>query len=316
MDSMDISPATVPDSVPAVVVVAANQVPEPVLPYWLSTIYKGHQGMTNCLQRIADGFRGGLNLDVSLPGYDERFRSFNKAEILATLVSADHSKDILFLNYRSAPDLNRLLREDCLCVDLVSVLTESRPIEIYFYHRNYNSAHQFMFDFAIVKLKIGLDIYYALFHRSKCHIPSECKINVVVTDSFATLFESVHHYSIGSAVVAYSELHKAINKEFVYRHYFDYCSRNNEVVHIVPTISRQIIPAVVPGIQNSDIVVMEPVVVPHPVPETQDSSPIDDEEFTTATQYFHDRGFVESQGSPPFDNEWVPESEPLDAEWS
>ncbi|CAF2084862.1 unnamed protein product [Rotaria magnacalcarata] len=155
-----------------------------------------------------------------------------------------------------------------------------------------------MFDLAIVKLKCGFDTYYALFHRSKCHIPAQCKINVILTDSFATLFESVHHYSLGAGVVAYSELFKAINKEFVYQHYFDYCARSNEVVHIVPAISRQVIPVITPEMQNNNITVMQPVVVPDPLPETP-SSP------QTAGEYFIEHGIIESQGSEPFDDEWA-----------
>ncbi|CAF4388489.1 unnamed protein product [Rotaria magnacalcarata] len=125
---MDISPAPVAAATIPIAASVAKEVSEPALPYWLNTIFKGHQGMTNSLQHIADGFKGGLNLDVCLPGYDERFRTFNKAEILASLDSADYSKDIVFLNYRSAPDLGRLLGEDSLCADFVSVLTESRPV--------------------------------------------------------------------------------------------------------------------------------------------------------------------------------------------
>ena len=234
------------DNMDVVATVEQQQPEAPAPPNWVVMIGRAHEGFVGALGHVASLFSRGVTPEISLSPLDERFRTFHKKETITDIENDSYDKDLIFIDYKSSEDLTNTLRQSSLRSDIVTTLQNSRCVDILFHHRNSDTRYNYLYEMSIVKFKYNYSFYYAMIHKSKYHVPSQFKLNILLTDSFIALYESVYIYLTDTyAVTPYAELNRCINKEFIFHLYQDYVARSNEITHINPYISHLRVPAII-----------------------------------------------------------------------
>ncbi|CAF3513962.1 unnamed protein product [Rotaria socialis] len=232
--SMDVSVPT-PD-------VQAEAAP---IPNWVHSIGRSHEGIAGALEHIANLFSRGVTPEITLNPLDEKFRVFQKKEIITDIDNDSYDREFIYVDYQCSDDLTNSLRQSSLRSDTATLLQNSRCIDILFHHRNSDTRYNYAYELTIAKFKYNYSFYYALIHKSRYHLPAQFKLNIILTESFIAAYEMAFIYMTDThAVTPYTELHRCLNKEFIYRLYHDYITRSNEISHTTPHISHLRVPAV------------------------------------------------------------------------